>query len=37
MGADGLRKATESAILNANFMAYRLKDYYPIVFTNING
>lgn len=37
MGPDGLRKATESAILNANFMASRLKDYYPIVFTNNNG
>jgi len=36
MGADGLRKATEIAILNANYMAARLKEYYPIVYTGMN-
>jgi glycine dehydrogenase len=36
MGADGLKKATEIAILNANYMAARLKEYYPIVYTGMN-
>ena len=30
MGARGLRKASALAILNANYMAQRLKDYYPV-------
>jgi len=33
MGADGLRKATQCAILSANYVAHRLKDNYPILFT----
>ncbi len=37
MGADGLRKATEAAILNANYMAHRLKGHYSIVYANRNG
>ncbi|MDI6767917.1 MAG: aminomethyl-transferring glycine dehydrogenase [Bacteroidota bacterium] len=37
MGADGLKRATEIAILNANYMASRLKKYYPIVYTGMNG
>ena len=37
MGIDGLRRATETAILNANYMARRLRGHYPIVFTNDNG
>ncbi|MBA4313566.1 MAG: glycine dehydrogenase (aminomethyl-transferring) [Chlorobiaceae bacterium] len=37
MGADGLKRATEIAILNANYMAARLKNYYPIVYTGMNG
>jgi len=28
MGADGLKKASETAVLNANYMKERLKDYY---------
>jgi len=36
MGADGLKHATEIAILNANYMASRLKKYYPIVYTGKN-
>jgi glycine dehydrogenase len=36
MGADGLKHATEIAILNANYMAARLKKYYPIVYTGKN-
>ncbi|MDZ4755372.1 MAG: aminomethyl-transferring glycine dehydrogenase [Phycisphaerae bacterium] len=37
MGASGLRKATEVAILNANYMAHRLKSHYRIVYGNHNG
>lgn len=37
MGADGLRQATEAAILSANYMAARLKDAYGIVYTGSNG
>lgn len=37
MGPYGLRNATEVAILNANYMSVRLKDHYPIMFTNANG
>jgi glycine dehydrogenase len=33
----GLTKATEVAILNANYMAARLKEHYPIVYTKDNG
>lgn len=37
LGAHGVKKATEVAILNANYMAARLKDHYPIVFTGPTG
>ncbi len=38
MGADGLKKATEVAILNANYVAARLSDHYDIHFSgNIEG
>tara|TARA_R100001143_G_scaffold63310_1_gene69656 strand:+ start:15287 stop:18205 length:2919 start_codon:yes stop_codon:yes gene_type:complete len=33
MGADGLKRATEIAILNANYIKDRLKDHYPILYT----
>ena len=33
MGADGLRQATESAILSANYVAKRLAPYYPVLYT----
>jgi glycine dehydrogenase len=36
MGPDGLRKATEVAILNANYIAQKLKAYYPILYTGKN-
>jgi glycine dehydrogenase len=36
-GSDGLKKATEVAILNANYMAKRLGNDYKILFTNRNG
>ncbi len=37
MGAEGLRKATQVAILNANYMAKRLEAHYPIVYTGASG
>ncbi|WP_438952113.1 aminomethyl-transferring glycine dehydrogenase [Porticoccus sp.] len=36
MGAGGLKQATEVAILNANYVAGRLKDGYPILYTGSN-
>ncbi len=37
MGGDGLTKATKLAILNANYMAEKLKKCYPIVYRGIGG
>ena len=37
MGPDGLRSATEVAILNANYIARRLAPHYPILYTGISG
>ncbi|MDR2556558.1 MAG: aminomethyl-transferring glycine dehydrogenase [Bacteroidales bacterium] len=37
MGADGLRSATQYAILNANYMAARLSKDYKILYTGKNG
>ena len=37
MGARGLRKATEIAILNANYIAFRLKDDYQILYKGDSG
>ncbi|KAG5356332.1 Glycine dehydrogenase (decarboxylating) [Yarrowia sp. B02] len=34
MGATGLLKATEIALLNANYMKKRLEAHYPILYTN---
>jgi glycine dehydrogenase len=36
LGAEGLRKSTEVAILNANYLAAKLKDYYKILYTGVN-
>lgn len=33
MGPDGLLKATETAILNANYMACRLKGHFDVLYT----
>ncbi len=33
MGADGLRSATEMAILNANYIAARLADHFPVLYS----
>ncbi|MDI1235242.1 MAG: aminomethyl-transferring glycine dehydrogenase [bacterium] len=37
MGAQGLRNATEVAILNANYIKSRLEHAYPILFQGENG
>ncbi|MGN6401161.1 MAG: aminomethyl-transferring glycine dehydrogenase [Flavisolibacter sp.] len=37
LGADGVRMATEYAILNANYMLARLKDQFDILYTNHHG
>ena len=37
MGRDGLRRASEVAILNANYIANGLKDHYDILYTGRNG
>jgi glycine dehydrogenase len=37
MGADGLRRATEVAILNANYMARRLSPHFKVLFTGKQG
>ncbi|MBZ5487929.1 aminomethyl-transferring glycine dehydrogenase [Halomonas aquamarina] len=37
MGARGLREATELAILNANYIAKRLGEAYPILYRGANG
>ena len=37
MGSEGLKKATQVAILNANYLAKKLEDYYPILYSGENG
>jgi glycine dehydrogenase len=37
LGYDGVKKATEYAILNANYMKVRLEKYYSILYTGKNG
>jgi len=37
MGASGLRKATQVALLAANYMAKRLESHYKILYTGNNG
>ncbi|TDC64033.1 glycine dehydrogenase (aminomethyl-transferring) [Actinomadura sp. GC306] len=37
MGPDGLRAATEGAIIGANYLAARLAPHYPILYTGRNG
>jgi glycine dehydrogenase len=37
MGPDGLRHATATAILNANYVAKRLAPHYPVLYTGSNG
>ena len=37
MGADGLTAASEGAILTANYVAKRLGDYFPVLYTGARG
>lgn len=37
LGAKGLRESTEIAILNANYIAAKLKGHYDILYTGKNG
>jgi glycine dehydrogenase len=37
MGADGLRAASLTAIASANYIARRLDDYFPVLYTGENG
>jgi glycine dehydrogenase len=37
MGAEGLKRATEVAILNANYVAARLASHYPILYSGPGG
>ncbi|WP_033576690.1 aminomethyl-transferring glycine dehydrogenase [Dickeya chrysanthemi] len=37
MGAQGLKQASQVAILNANYVATRLKDAYPVLYTGRDG
>ena len=37
MGGAGLRKASQVAILNANYVAARLAEHYPILYTGSGG
>ena len=37
MGPDGLRQATQVAILNANYIARRLNEHFPVLYSGQNG
>jgi glycine dehydrogenase len=37
MGSEGLRRATQVAILSANYMAARLRGHYPVLYTGPGG
>jgi glycine dehydrogenase len=37
MGPEGLRRASEVAILNANYIAKRLEPYFPVLFKGKHG
>jgi glycine dehydrogenase len=37
MGSEGLKKASQVAILNANYLAHKLKDAFPILYKGKNG
>ncbi len=37
MGGEGLRQASEAAILNANYMARRLEGYFPVLYRGDHG
>lgn len=37
MGAEGLKQATATAVLAANYVAARLRDHFPVLYTGENG
>ena len=37
MGSEGLQQATAAAVLSANYVAARLRDHYPVLYTGDNG
>jgi glycine dehydrogenase len=37
MGSDGLKKATQVAILNANYIAKKLDSYFPVLYKGAHG
>jgi glycine dehydrogenase len=37
MGADGLKRATGAAVLAANYVAVRLRDHYPVLYSGERG
>ncbi|HEX6196969.1 MAG TPA: aminomethyl-transferring glycine dehydrogenase [Jiangellaceae bacterium] len=37
MGPEGLRRATQVAVLSANYVATRLAEHYPVLYTGRNG
>ncbi|MFQ6172403.1 aminomethyl-transferring glycine dehydrogenase [Oryzobacter sp. R7] len=37
MGGAGLRRATEVAVLNANYVAARLREHYPVLYSGQDG
>ncbi len=37
MGGEGLKLATQIAILNANYVAHRLEPYYPVLYRGTKG
>ena len=37
LGYDGLAEATKMAILNANYVAKRLSEHYPVLYAGANG
>ena len=37
LGNEGLKASTEAAILNANYMAHKLMDHFPILYRGTNG
>jgi len=37
MGADGLRRATLTAVASANYIARRLDEHYPVLYTGASG
>jgi glycine dehydrogenase len=37
MGPEGVLRATQVAILNANYIAFRLRSHYPVLYSGANG